>query len=116
MGDPVTTQEATRAANERGEGFKADGGKPRWTLLPMEPLEDVVRVLTVGATKYAPGNWMRVPDAEPRYLDAAFRHLAARVRGEILDPETGKPHLAHAVCCLLFVAWFDGVARLRGGG
>lgn len=24
------------------------------------------------------------------------------------DSDSGLPHLAHAVCCLLFLMWFDG--------
>lgn len=103
----TTTQEATAAANARGEGFKADAGKPDWTLLPWEPLGEVVEVLTLGAQKYARDNWQKVPDAERRYGAALLRHVVARLRGERLDPETGKPHLAHAGCCLLFLAWFD---------
>ena len=27
--------------------------------------------------------------------------------GEQLDPESKLPHLAHAVCCLLFILWFE---------
>lgn len=98
---------ATAEANARGEGFKADDEKPRFDLVPWGPFTDVVDVLTLGAKKYADDNWQRVPGAERRYLAAAFRHVVARAQGERLDPETGKPHLAHAVCCLLFLAWFD---------
>lgn len=107
MGAAVTTQAATAEANARGEGFKADAEKPRWDLLPWGPVEDIVRVLTLGARKYAPDNWQKVPEAPRRYLAALFRHIIARVRGERLDPETGLPHLAHAGCCLLFWAWHD---------
>jgi hypothetical protein len=103
----TTTQEATAAANARGEGYKADAEKPDYMLLPWGPVEDIVRVLTVGARKYAPDNWQKVPNARHRYLAAGARHLVARMRGEVADPETGLPHLAHAGCCLLFAAWFD---------
>jgi hypothetical protein len=103
----MDTQELTRQANARGEGFKADAGKPRWTLLPWGPLEEIVKVLTAGALKYAANNWMKVPDAQERYADALLRHVTARLNGERLDPESGHPHLAHAGCCLLFWMWFD---------
>lgn len=89
-------------------GVKKDDGKARWTLLPMDQVEYIVRVLMFGARKYpAADNWKRVDNARERYLDAAFRHLAARARGEVLDPETGLPHLAHLCCCGLFAMWFD---------
>ena len=48
-----------------------------------------------------------------RYFSAAHRHIHAWVGGELRDRESGLPHLAHAVCCLLLLAWFD--AR-RGHG
>lgn len=88
-------------------GRKDDAIKPRWDLVPWLELADTVDVLTFGAQKYADNNWQIVPNAKPRYLAAAFRHLVTRARGEILDPESGKPHTAHAICCLLFLAWFD---------
>jgi len=88
-------------------GVKYDQNKPQWSLLPFEALEEVVEVLTSGAKKYAPDNWKFVPDADARYMDAAFRHMAQYMQGEQHDEETGNNHLAHAVCCLLFKLWFD---------
>lgn len=88
------------------EGVKHDGGKARWSLLPMGPLKDVVDVLEYGAAKYDVDNWKRVPEARTRYFDAAMRHLLAWWGGETHDPESGLPHLAHAVCCVLFLLWF----------
>lgn len=88
-------------------GAKRDAGKPRWTLLPLRALSRVVDVLEFGARKYSAGNWRHVPDARARYLDAAWRHLVARCEGVALDPESGLPHAAHAVACLLFVLAFD---------
>jgi len=86
-------------------GVKYDTDKPSWTLMPWEQLEDVVRVLMHGAKKYPEAdNWKRVPDARRRYRDAMHRHLIAEER---LDPESGLPHLAHAICCGLFLMWFD---------
>lgn len=88
-------------------GVKFDSDKPQWSLLPFEALEEVVEVLTFGAKKYAPDNWKYVPDADARYMDAAFRHMAKYMQGHKHDGETGNNHLAHAVCCLLFKLWFD---------
>ncbi len=104
---PQTTQDATRAANAKGEGFKADAGKDQWRLLPWRALREVVRVLTAGAVKYDPDNWKLVPHARDRYTDALFRHITAWIDGERRDPETGLHHLAHACCCLLFLLHFD---------
>jgi len=94
--------------NHRGHlpppsGRKDDGEKLRWDLVPFEALELVVRVLGHGARKYGEWNWASVTRAEDRYFAAAMRHLTAWRRTESIDPETQLPHLAHAVCCLLFL-------------
>ena len=88
-------------------GVKYDNGKPQWSLLPFRALTQVVEVLTYGAKKYAPDNWKKVPDARRRYIDAGFRHFTAYASGETHDPETGKHHLAHAICCMLYLVAFD---------
>ena len=88
-------------------GVKFDQDKPQWTLVPFKAFDEVVKVLTIGAKKYAPDNWKKVPNARQRYIDAAFRHMSAYAGGEKLDAETGKSHLAHAMCCLLFLLAFD---------
>ena len=89
------------------EGRKLDEGKPQWSLLPWSALGEVVAVLGFGARKYGAHNWQHVLEAKTRYADAALRHLTAWLSGEQLDPESKLPHLAHAVCCLLFLIWFD---------
>ena len=88
-------------------GVKYDKDKPQWSLLPFKALTEVVEVLTYGAKKYAPDNWKKVPNAKQRYIDASFRHLTAYIGGEKLDSETGKSHLAHALCCMLFLLAFE---------
>jgi hypothetical protein len=88
-------------------GVKYDNDKPQWSLLPFKALGQVVEVLTYGAKKYAPDNWKKVPNAKQRYIDAGFRHLTAYAAGEKLDNETGKSHIAHAICCLLYLLAFE---------
>jgi hypothetical protein len=89
------------------EGRKYDGGKLRWSLVPEGVMEDTIKVLEFGAQKYAPDNWKHVPEATTRYYDAAMRHLDAWWQGETKDGETGQSHLAHAVCCLMFLQWLE---------
>lgn len=89
-------------------GVKDDNAKPRWSLLPWGPMTHVISVLEFGARKYSADNWQRVPEARQRYFDASMRHVLAWWQGERIDPESGKHHLAHAVCCMLFLMWFDG--------
>ena len=90
-------------------GRKQDTNKPRWSLLPADTIPEVIDVLEFGAQKYSPGNWAHVPDARTRYYDAMMRHIESWWRGEKVDPDSGKPHLAHACCCILFLMAFDKV-------
>lgn len=85
------------------EGVKDDELKLKWHLLPWRPLEEVVGVLMYGAEKYGENNWRAVKGSHHRYFNAAIRHLTPLVRGQSHDPETGFHHLAHAICCLLFM-------------
>ncbi len=88
-------------------GRKDDNRKLRWDLLPVDPIRQIVRVLTFGAEKYAADNWQHVPQPFDRYYAAAMRHLTDWRDGERYDRETGIHHLAHAACCMLFLLWFD---------
>ncbi|STZ55565.1 Uncharacterised protein [Moraxella lacunata] len=94
-------------------GKKHDQAKPRFSLLPSAPLWQVVEVLEFGASKYGADNWQAVPNARERYFNACHRHLNAWWGGEMVDGESGLPHLAHAVCCLMFLMWFDGVGNAK---
>lgn len=95
---------------------KHDGEKARWDLLPLGAVGQVVDVLTFGAKKYAPDNWRTVPEYRRRYYAAALRHMVAWWRGERVDAESGLPHLAHAACCLLFIADLECTAESNSPG
>jgi hypothetical protein len=79
---------------------KFDQGKNRLDLIPTEALEQVGRIYTYGANKYADHNW-RGGLKYSRLYGAALRHLFAFWRGEDTDGESGLPHLAHATFGLL---------------
>lgn len=96
-----------RQAALAGHGVKGDAHKPRFELLPPHALETVASVLAHGAAKYSDDNWRRVEGGYGRYIAAALRHVYARMKGERLDPESGMPHLAHAVCSVLFAMELD---------
>jgi hypothetical protein len=66
----------------------------------------VVKILGFGAGKYGRNNWMQLENAQVRYTNACLRHYAAYQSGEIHDPETGMPHLAHCLCNLVFLIHF----------
>jgi hypothetical protein len=81
---------------------KFDQGKTMWSAMPWDALNEVAEVFTFGATKYGERNYLEKPfTAGHRYFSAAMRHMVAVVNGTKIDEESGKHHLAHAVCCIL---------------
>ena len=93
--------------NENTEAKKNDrlDDKLRWELLPLEDVEDIVRVYTAGAKKYGPDQWQNLPDGIRRYKAALLRHLVEFDKGNEIDEETGCHHLAA-------VAW-NAIAMLH---
>lgn len=103
-----TKQDVVKASQTATTGGrKFDGGKPQYGLLPPLALKATAEILTFGAEKYEPDNWKYVPDSKRRYFDALQRHVWAWKEGETNDPESGKHHLAHALCCLMFLYEHD---------
>lgn len=82
-------------------GMKHDQEKPALQYLSAIWVNDVGRVLSFGAKKYAGHNW-RKGIHQSRLLAACLRHVFAFMSGEDNDPETGLSHLSHASCCLMF--------------
>ena len=103
----ATKEEIKKSQNATTGGRKFDGGKLQYGLLPPLALKATVDVLTFGAEKYEPDNWKHVPDSKRRYFDALQRHVWAWKEGEQIDQESGKHHLAHALCCLMFLYEHD---------
>lgn len=85
------------------EFVKKDAGKLPMRLLPAVAIEQVVQVLAFGAKKYKDDGWRGV-DKRSRYYDALMRHMLAWQMGQDTDEESGLPHLAHALCSLMFLA------------
>ena len=84
---------------------KHDSGKPDWSLLPWDAVEEIVKVLQFGAGKYSPWNWAENGGFKFRRLfSSSMRHMIAWFwKREDLDPETGISHLAHLGCNVLFL-------------
>lgn len=105
------TEEFTNDAKEKvaSGAIKYDGGKApifrgAISYFP-RAIEAVAAVSNFGATKYAWKGWERVDCGFDRYSDAMVRHLAYEGKGEVLDPDSGLLHAAHA-------AW-NALARLE---
>jgi len=88
------------------KGVKYDDEKLLWQLLPYDAIEEIVKVMTLGAKKYNERNWEGGMKWS-RIIGALFRHVTAWYRGQDKDPETGLSHLAHAGCCILFLIAYE---------
>lgn len=91
---------------ETGDNLKKDYGKVTWHLMPMKAVAEIVKVLMFGAKKYAPEGWKELIHDRGRVENALMRHIIAHKEGEVLDKETGLPHMAHAGCNIIFLLWF----------
>lgn len=89
-------------STQKGNGMKDDKAKPLAGCLSTFPraLESVVSCFTYGASKYSRDNWQAVPDGAQRYYDAFWRHLI-KSGIEEFDPESGIPHIDHALWNLM---------------
>ena len=101
---PKDMEQKTETKNTSKKNDRIDD-KLMWELLPLQDIEDVVKVYTAGAKKYGPDQWQNLPDGYKRYKAALFRHLVEYEKGNWLDPETGCIHLAQ-------VAW-NAIAMLH---
>jgi hypothetical protein len=85
---------------------KDDSQKPRMDLIPPEAMEALATILKYGASKYGNRNW-ETGMKWGRVFGAAQRHLWAWMRGEKDDPESGHPHLWHALCGIAFLVAYE---------
>jgi hypothetical protein len=93
-------------------GAKDDSAKLPVELVPTEMIEAVAEIMDFGRKKYTEGGWKTVPDAYRRYMGALLRHAYAILRGELIDKDSGKPHVYHLACNAAFMCYFhkQGVA------
>lgn len=84
---------------------KYDEGKSRMDLVPLDTIEAVGNILKFGAQKYGDNTWQELPDFWKRYKAALLRHLAAIDKGELIDQESGLPHIDHVLCNAIFLSW-----------
>lgn len=103
--DPVADARARAATEGLNPKDLVGAVKTPLGLLPWTGLVQVAGVFAKGAEKYGAYNWRTPgqPVQHVTYVAAAFRHLAAYMDGQTLDPETGCNHLAHAACGLLIL-------------
>ena len=87
--------------------LKYDSQKPEF----FDLLYDINQVMHHGAAKYGEGNWKASMGTDKhnqfckRLVNAALRHISAKGH---TDPDSGLPHIDHAITCLYMVkCYFD---------
>ena len=85
--------------------MKYDDEKPPLQLIPTHALVQAAKVFGFGASKYGENNWRNDISKYgwTRHYGSIQRHLTAWNDGEDLDPESGLPHLAHAMTQLMIL-------------
>jgi hypothetical protein len=66
-----------------------------------------------GMLKYGRSNYRAIGVRASIYYDAASRHLNAWFEGEECDPDSGLPHLAHALACLAIIVDAEAAGKLN---
>lgn len=80
--------------------------KPDYSLLPVEPLDRMVKVLTIGAKgKHAIDGWKN--ETMEFHFNKALRHLIEWRMGVAHDIETGESPLVHSAARLFFIIWME---------
>lgn len=90
-------------------GLKNDfkDNKLRWDLLPLEEIEDIVKVYTAGAKKYSDNSWQNLDNGYQRYKAAMFRHLLEYEKGNKIDKETDCHHLSQVAWNAIALLYLD---------
>ena len=96
----ITADKVTNEPCKKDGDLKADSGKLRYDLLPIDALEGLAQIFTYGSMKYEDYNWLKSEHPE-RYYAAMMRHLAEVQRGNYIDPESKLLHIDHALTCLV---------------
>lgn len=96
----------TRTIDEfkQESAMRDNQGKPQWSLVDFEALMPLIYVLEFGAKKYSRDNWKKYMPAN-EIQDSMMRHMIAMNSGEIVDPESGYPHIGHIMANAMFYSY-----------
>lgn len=85
--------------------MKFDNDKPKIHLVPPEAIIEAAKVFGFGAEKYGENNWRHDINKFPvsRHYSSIQRHLLAYISGEDIDPESGLPHVSHALTQMMIL-------------
>jgi hypothetical protein len=72
-------------------------------LFPMTATIYGTMALLDGALKYGRANWRVAGVRASIYYDACLRHISKWFEGKDIDADSGLPHLAHAMACIVIL-------------
>jgi len=104
MDKPGVINRSKEWPDEQQYADRHNKGKLEWDQIDFESLEPLVEVLMFGETKYSRDNWKK-GQLITELLGSLFRHVIAFQKGEDLDSESGKSHIGHAMCNLMFIQY-----------
>lgn len=111
----TNTESVKPASIPKEEVKKYDSGKPMVQLVESWFILEVAKVMTFGAKKYGENNWKGMGGDPMRTYGSTMRHLLAYHGGEIDDPESGLPHLAHAATEIMFTMYYEKLGKGEKG-
>lgn len=88
--------ESQRVSTPVNKAMHFSEGKEGVDQIPPEVLLEWGKVFNYGEKKYARDNWKKGTEWY-QFYGSALRHLYRFWQGEDIDPESGLPHLAHAL-------------------
>lgn len=102
----ISSKEVDASFSNGSEFKKWDQDKTSYLGMPSWIWWETLEVSKFGASRYGQRNWQECKDPS-RYVDALHRHLHAVVMGEETDPDSGMPHLAHAMWNIAALRWLQ---------
>lgn len=95
-----SSTKGTTKTTDAGSRYNAD--KLKWSYIHWPSMEELVKVMEHGATKYEPNNWKKGLHIT-EISESLLRHLFAFLEGENTDKESGESHLGHILCNAMFL-------------
>lgn len=89
------------------ENKKYDHNKLRYNLLPVECIEEIIKVFMYGSVKYGDFNWQEKPGFHySRLYNSLCRHLTNWVKGTDYDTESKELELAHIAANAIMLLYY----------
>ena len=103
-GNPVNDSRPKLEIKEQSLRYNEGKAELSYILDADYAMEGACEVMTFGAKKYDRNNWKKGFEKE-QLINSLLRHLTKFQNGEEVDEESGLPHVDHALCNAIFLAY-----------